>query len=584
MEATELESKAKRSGLSDEEMSLLEFEHNKKRRNELENKSSLSDSEMNELENLHKSIKVSSMDYDKTGPTEAILKNAADSFLMGHYPQVAGAVKSVIEDRPYVASRDEEIERMKRLEEEEPTAAMVGKGAGILGQFAVPQLAASRLAQGVTTGGRALMGMAEGAANVLAQNPGDTKGVVDPIQIEERAKNFSENPILSSASVLIPAIGPISKGMLGDSAAKMAYEASGPKKNIAKEAIRSAESSPKQMESVGRYALDEGIVGPMSTYEKMYSIASKKADDIGKQISSIIDRNNDALGRFVEQRPKDPEVLKYLQNSITEGNKEKILAEIGDSLKFEPGADAAVEQVRKYLNQVIPDGSGKTLGAKDLQSIRVSMNNFIKWGKDSKDLPSVQKAYKILRSKVDDALNNEIDLTAKTLGQNDRLALRKLRDEYTKATIISDASLDNYASSVSKKINPTQAAGAGAVAGSIIKPSISGAATGAAVGAGGAVLNNMMSAGRGASTYANILDSLQNAGRIPGGMSRMSSDFIEKREPSVGGFPMSQTMQIGPNDYLNAKNGIEQDPSLSTTEKAKRLNLMHTYKRIYIGQ
>ena len=170
MDARKLEIKAKAVGLSDEEIGQLEFETNKKRRNALESKKSLTDDEINELEDLHKQLNIQEMDYNQTSPTEAVLKNAADMVLMGHYPQAAGAVKSVIEDRPYVSARDEEIERMKKLQYEEPTFTNIGKGAGIAAQFAIPQLAATKVAQGLSMGGRMLLGGAEGLANVLAQN------------------------------------------------------------------------------------------------------------------------------------------------------------------------------------------------------------------------------------------------------------------------------------------------------------------------------------------------------------------------------------------------------------------------------
>ena len=205
---------------------------------------------------------------------------------------------------------------MKKLQYEEPTFTNIGKGAGIAAQFAIPQLAATKVAQGLSMGGRMLLGGAEGLANVLAQNPGDTAGVVDPIQSEERLRNVTENPIVSTAATVLPMIGPMAKIAKGDIAAEAAYSAVAPKKSIAKEAIRSSEKSPKSIENVGRYALDSGIVGPMSSYEKMYVVASAKADEAGKKISSIIKRNSDALNRFLQEKPNDDAILPYLDRAI----------------------------------------------------------------------------------------------------------------------------------------------------------------------------------------------------------------------------------------------------------------------------
>jgi len=584
MDARKLEIKAKSVGLSDEEMGQLEYETNKKRRNSLESKKSLTDQEIGELEDLYKNLKIQEMDYNETTPTEAVTKNAANEFTFGHYPQIAGGVKSLYEERPYVNIRDEEIERMKKLEAEEPTASFVGKGIGIAGQFAVPQLAAAKAFKGLSAGSRMLLGGAEGLANVMGQNPGDTAGVVDPVQSEERVRNITENPISSSIAVGVPMIGPLAKMARGDIAAETAYGAIGPKKSIVKDAIRSSEKSPKSIENVGRYALDSGIVGPMSSYEKMYVVASQKADDAGKKISNIIDRNSDALNKYLEANPNaywlpNP----YPEKTLGSENLKKVVYEIADELKYDRGGNEAAKQIFKYLKQVIPEGDGIVLDAKELQKLRVSLNNSIRWGSKADELPAIQKAYKLLRTKVDSALENEIELASKVLGQNDKAALRKLRDEYTKASIISDTSLDKHAASVSKKINPTQAAGLGAIAGAVLKPSMGGVIAGAALGTGGAIVNNAMSAGRGASTLASGLDSLQNAGKFPAGISRAAGAMVEQREPEIEGFPVSETYQIGPNEYQAILKQIKSDTSLDSVQRAKRLNLLNK-GRIYTGQ
>lgn len=584
MDARKLEIKAKTSGLSDEEMGQLEFETNKKRRNSLESKSSLTNDEINELEGLHKQLKIQEMDYDKTTPVEAVSKNAANELTFGHYPQIAGGVKSLYEERPYVNIRDEEIARLKKLDEEEPTASIAGKGIGIAAQFAIPQLAAAKAFKGLSAGSRMLLGGAEGLANIMGQNPGDTAGVVDPIQPEERFKNVTENPISSSLAIGVPMAGPLAKMARGDVAAEAAYGAIGPKKSIVKDAIRSSEKSPKSIENVGRYALDSGIVTPMSSYEKMYVVASTKADDAGKKISNIIDRNSEALDKYLAANPNaywlpNP----YPERTIGSENIKKVVYEIADELKYDRGGNEAAKQIYKYLKQVIPSGEGAILDAKELQKVRVSLNNSIRWGSKNDELPAIQKAYKLLRSKVDDALNNEIDLAALVLKQNDKASLRKLRDEYTKASIISDTALDKHAASISKKINPTNAAAAGAITGTLLKPTISGAITGAAVGVGGAVANNVMSAGRGASTMASMIDSMQKGGKFPAGISRTAGAMVEQREPEIEGFPVSETYQIGPSEYQAILKQIKSDTSMDSVQRAKRLNLLNK-GRVYIGQ
>ena len=92
-----------------------------------------------------------------------------------------------------------------------------------------------------------------------------------------------------------------------------------------------------------------------------------------------------------------------------------------------------------------------------------------------------------------------------------------------------------------------------------------------------------MSAGRGASTLANMIDSIQNSGKIPAGISRSSSLLVEKREPQIEGFSVSETQPVGPGEYQFALKSI-QNSGLDSVQKAKRLNLLNKQGRIYIGQ
>ena len=55
------------------------------------------------------------------------------------------------------------------------------------------------------------------------------------------------------------------------------------------------------------------------------------------------------------------------------------------------------------------------------------------------------------------------------------------------------------------------------------------------------------------------------------------------KEPMVGRYPESQTQTIMPQDFAIAKTKILTNSSLSATEKAKRLNLLHEHGRIYLG-
>lgn len=89
-------------------------------------------------------------------------------------------------ERGYVQARDENIARQDAQAKEHPLASMLGKGAGIAATSMLPIGAAKGAA---SVGGAFLRGGASGATQGALYNPGDTKGEVSPLQLEDRGKN-----------------------------------------------------------------------------------------------------------------------------------------------------------------------------------------------------------------------------------------------------------------------------------------------------------------------------------------------------------------------------------------------------------
>jgi len=592
MEASKLEKKAASQGLTDAEMAQLEYESNIKRRDLLEKKAELDDNEINELESLYSSIADADYEVNPTGPVEAFSKTAVDELLLGHYPQAAAAVKSLGSDRPYVKLRDQEIERLKRLEMEEPTAALAGKVSGIGASMLVPAMGSAKILKGAGLGQKALLGAAEGLGYVAGQNPGDIEGQVNPVQLEQRMDTILDNPYSSGIAAALPVIGPVAKAFRGeDVAAKAAYSAIGPKKKAfiesytAKPDPLTKQPSPKSQEAIGRFALDEGIIKPITTYEKMFLRANEKLQTVGQEIGGIVKANKGALDTFFEkQGMKGKDLNNYFSRTLSESAKPGILAEIREKLKFERGADAAADSIDNYMEQFLPKGLGTTLEIEELQKLRGSLNDTIKWSKREKELPAIQKGLKIFREKVDDAMNNEFDLMEKATGSTDKQRIRKLRAEYGKAQTIADSALDRFAQGETAQVNPQTGVFGGAMVGGMLKQSVPGALAGAALGGAAALAHNAGAKGRYGSGYANFLESMQEVGRVPIGGARVTSALIPQAEPKLQGFPTSQTQPVDFTQYADIKRDIENDPTMTKVEKANRLNLLNKYSRIYIGQ
>lgn len=136
-------------------------------------------------------------------PAMAALEGFGQTATMGYLPQIQAAVEKIlpnptadadaklkqlgigVPDDSYVSMRDQNIARQKRESQENPTAALVGKAAGI----AAPMLLGGGEAEATKFLPAVGKGAAIGAATGAVYNPGDTAGQLDPLQLEDRAKN-----------------------------------------------------------------------------------------------------------------------------------------------------------------------------------------------------------------------------------------------------------------------------------------------------------------------------------------------------------------------------------------------------------
>jgi len=193
--------------------------------------------ELDELEQLEKQFSNKPSAAPQARPAQAALEGFGQTASMGYLPQLqAGAENAVnnaqrltglgaggadakleeqgfqLPERDYVQMRDENIARQKQLAEKNPVASMAGKGAGIVASMAATPGAS--LLKGVSgVGGAVARGMAQGALQGAAYNPGDTKGVVDSTQFGDRAIGAGVGGLAGGAIGLMGgAVSSLSKG------------------------------------------------------------------------------------------------------------------------------------------------------------------------------------------------------------------------------------------------------------------------------------------------------------------------------------------------------------------------------------
>lgn len=143
------------------------------------------------------------------------LENLGNRSALGHLPQLQALAEPsmtealdsingthVADDLPkYVDRRDENIARLKALSDESPLAAGLG---GVAGAAPLTVGATSGVLRPAMEMGLKGLGIAAGlgAGAGAAYNPGDEKGVVSPLQIEERAKNAAKGVPIGVLDVL----------------------------------------------------------------------------------------------------------------------------------------------------------------------------------------------------------------------------------------------------------------------------------------------------------------------------------------------------------------------------------------------
>lgn len=137
------------------------------------------------------------------GAAMTALESYGDTATMGYLPQLQALAEKpiakamdfmtgndVAEHMPdYVERRDENIARQNAQSAAHPYASAAGTLAGIGASAVLPGIGAAKAAKGASLATKAGVGALQGAATGAVYNPGDEKGVVDPIQAGKRAGN-----------------------------------------------------------------------------------------------------------------------------------------------------------------------------------------------------------------------------------------------------------------------------------------------------------------------------------------------------------------------------------------------------------
>lgn len=241
----------------------------------------------------------------------AALQGFGQGFSLGHLPQLQAAAEPLITkigdvvtgqdqsaDLPdYAERRDAWIASQLATQKANPKAYLGGQlSGGLTSALAVPM---GTLAKGASLGKTVAASMGAGAAIRALQNPGDVKGEVSPLQLEERVKDIgmmvpvpgTEMSVPAAAiDAAVPFIGPgLSKAgqTLRAGAERTAFKSLGP---YAREAMKAFGRG--KVNDIGGTMIDTGAVGKMSlpkSYETLAENLKNLKESAGQKLGDTVE-------------------------------------------------------------------------------------------------------------------------------------------------------------------------------------------------------------------------------------------------------------------------------------------------------
>jgi hypothetical protein len=415
-------------------------------------------------------IKASGMQVvDWKGKGEAALQGFGQAATLGYLPQLqAGAekIRSAIDtgaaklgigpetpemneerlrkqgfkisgpDNSYVAQRDAAIKRDQALKEEHPGSYLAGQVGGIVatapaiggGLTKLPGMAKTA----ASFGGRVLQGAAGGAAQGALQNPGDTEGEIDPLQIEERKSNAKTGAMLGAvAQVGTEAIKngadlvTSMPGRMKDWAALKSFKSAGGVKKHWEAAERGVGA-----EEIGKEMLKQGVVKPGATYEDI----AKSAGDLKQKAGRVIGDTYEEATKIVSD-PNFQAALSPQHQTLlaqTELNATKIADDLEQSLTAQltgkAGGSKALAGVKSVLDELRQNGQNVSI--EKLQEFKSGVDDLIRYNKDLADLPVAKQYMKVVRDELKSRMESRLGALDKILGSERVGSLKEANRQY----------------------------------------------------------------------------------------------------------------------------------------------------------
>jgi hypothetical protein len=487
-------------------------------------------------------------DIKEPNPIMAGLESFGKEATFGYLPQIQAGLESLmpqsntdrqleaqgfqLPDQGYAQLRDENILRQQKLQKENPTASLTGTIAGALASSVPVAKVAGLAGKGVSLGGRLLRGAGTGAAVARLQNPGDTEGQVEPLQVAERFDNAKSGALTGLAF----------QG-LGEGLSRIATLAKNAPDKLKKFSdaitIKSTGAFGATLKKQMKTKDIEGIVKTIN--ERGLVKIGDSLDDIAKKAGVLRQEQGQKIGEIYSRlnaKTTDPEFLTNLtkaqRKSLTSSNfyGNEMVKELEKKIGSEFRNQVGDKNFRGLAKNVLDDiaSLGDDINLKDMQEIKRSIDGNIQWDKTVKESPGVQKQMRLIRDFIDEKIKKRVGVFDEILKGSDLDELKAANKLFSHSKTVETNALDRIQHEAGNRffsLGDRVSGGAGAIVGAASAENPEEALKRGLIGFfGGQVAGR---AGRLASSpvAANSLRRLSEAMRIPANFAKYGQPLIE---------------------------------------------------------
>lgn len=392
--------------ISDEEMAKLEAQ-------QAATPKLMSDEEMAALEN--KQPQTAEPESSKLGEAQAAVESFYNTLGLKYLPQLQAVGEQAftplfnlihgqdVQADDYLTARDRYISRQQQLEEQNPKATLAGDVAGLIANMLVPGASSVKAL----------------AAQAALANPGDKKGELSGLQLQDRATNAALSALIGKGSQV--AAKGLERG--GDFLMRSAVNMSRPKAGM------------------GTALMDQGVYGTApKMQEQMFRLKEKAGQELGKvlegktvNVSDLAKKTSDKikglgvgkLGIIPESRQDELKALTKIYKDLSTSSATPV-GYVADDF-------ATLAKPKEQYTSILKD-----MPAKDLQALKVE---FGKEAHTTVGNPSKTEEGKLYKSAMAEAR----DLLSKAAGPGYDAANAK----YTALTralqgVDSNSKMDNF--------------------------------------------------------------------------------------------------------------------------------------------